>query len=183
MYHNRTDGGLGSPGRVAFAVLCACVAVVAAAAPSHPFRLSVADMRVTDGGLSAEIRFFWDDLQFAVMEHSSDMEFVLAESPEVDSTVEGYINELLLLRVGEAPLRGRVEARGIEDAEIIDEIMWWYRLEYALPAGAERLEVQNRLLFNLFEDQRNIVNLRTLGGRERTYDFSWGRESVSIPLL
>ncbi|MCY3810062.1 MAG: hypothetical protein OXG58_11680 [Gemmatimonadetes bacterium] len=174
---------MGSPGRVAFAVLCACVAVVAAAAPSHPFRLSVADMRVTDGGLSAEIRFFWDDLQFAVMEHSSDMEFVLAESPEVDSTVEGYINELLLLRVGEAPLRGRVEARGIEDAEIIDEIMWWYRLEYALPAGAERLEVQNRLLFNLFEDQRNIVNLRTLGGRERTYDFSWGRESVSIPLL
>ncbi len=174
---------MGSPGRVAFAVLCACVAVVAAAAPSHPFRLSVADMRVTDGGLSAEIRFFWDDLQFAVMEHSSDMEFVLAESPEVDSTVEGYINELLLLRVGEAPLRGRVEARGIEDAEIIDEIMWWYRLEYALPAGAERVEVQNRLLFNLFEDQRNIVNFRTLGGRERTYDFSWGRESVSIPLL
>lgn len=182
MYRNRTDGGLGSPGRVAFAVLCACVAVVAAAAPSHPFRLSVADVRVTDGGLSAEIRFFWDDLQFAVMEHSSDMEFVLAESPEVDSTVEGYINELLLLRVGEMPLRGRVEARGIEDAAIIDEIMWWYRLEYALPAGAERVEVQNRLLFNLFEDQRNIVNFRTLGGRERTYDFSWGRESVSIPL-
>ena len=183
MYRNRTDGGLGSPGRVAFAVLCASVAVVAAAAPSHPFRLSVADMRVTDGGLSAEIRFFWDDLQFAVMEHSSDMEFVLAESPEVDSTVEGYINELLLLRVGEAPLRGRVAARGMEDAAIVDEIMWWYRLEYALPAGAERIEVRNRLLFNLFEDQRNIVNFRTLGGRERTYDFSWGRESASIPLL
>lgn len=183
MYRNRTDGGSGSPGRVAFAVLCACVAVVAATAPSHPFRLSVADMRVTEGGLSAEIRFFWDDLQFAVMEHSSDMEFVLAESPEVDATVEGYINELLLLRVGEVPLRGRVEARGIEDAEIIDEVMWWYRLEYALPAGAERVDLQNRLLFNLFEDQRNIVNFRTLGGRERTYDFSWGRESVSIPLL
>ena len=183
MYRNRTDGGSGSPDRVAFAVLCACVVLVSAAAPSHPFRLSVADMRVTDEGLSAEIRFFWDDLQFAVMEHSSDMEFVLAESPEVDSTVEGYINELLLLSVGEVSLRGRVAARGIEDAAIIDEIMWWYRLEYALPAGTERVEVQNRLLFNLFEDQRNIVNFRTLGGRERPYDFSWGRESVSIPLL
>ena len=140
-------------------------------------------MRVADGGLSAEIRFFWDDLQFAVMEHSSDMEFALAESPEVDSTVEGYINELLLLRVGETPLRGRVSARGIEDAAIVDEIMWWYRLEYPLPVGAERVEVRNRLLFNLFEDQRNIVNFRTLEGRERTYDFSWGRESASIPLL
>ena len=182
MYRNRPIGGFARPRQAALVVFGACVAGVAAAPPLHPFRLSVADMRITDAGLSAEIRFFWDDLRFAVMEHRSDAEFALAETPEVDSAIESYINELLLLRVGDVVLEGRVSARGIEDAARIDEVMWWYRLEYVVPTGAQRVEMQNRLLFNIFEDQRNIVNFRTLRGRERTYDFSWGRESASIPL-
>ena len=37
--------------------------------------------------MEVRIRFFWDDLQIAVMESESDMEFRLAETPEVDAVV------------------------------------------------------------------------------------------------
>ena len=116
------------------------------------------------------------------MEHTSDMEFALAENEEVDAIIESYINAMLLLRAGETVVRGRVAARGVEDAYRIDEVMWWYRLEYPLPPAAKRIRIRNRLLFNLFEDQRNIVHLETRSGRERTYRFGWDRDSVAVPI-
>ena len=89
---------------------------------------------------------------------------------------------MLVLEAGDTVVRGEVTARGVEDAARIDEIMWWYRLEYALPSAAERVRIRNRLLFNMFEDQRNIVNLKTRSGRERTYSFSWDEDNVTIPI-
>lgn len=163
----------------------ACVlasGAVAAPAPSHPFRLSVADVGVTGSVLQARIRFFWDDLQLAVMERTSDAEFELAENETVDEVVEAYINDMLVIEVDTVALQGEVTARGVEDAARIDEVMWWYRLEYALPRSTERIRIRNRLLFNMFEDQRNIVNLKTRTGRERTYHFSRDQDDVALPI-
>ena len=167
---------------VATATCVLATGAVAAPATPHPFRLSVADVGVTESRLQARIRFFWDDLQLAVMEHTSDMEFELAENEEVDAIVETYINDMLVLEAGETVVQGEVTARGVEDAARIDEVMWWYRLEYSLPPSTERIRIRNRLLFNMFEDQRNIVNLKTRGGRERTYYFSWDQDDVTIPI-
>ncbi len=183
MYRNRIVPAV-RPARNAV-LTAACVlttGAVTAPATTHPFRLSVADVGVTETRLQARIRFFWDDLQFALMEHTSDMEFRLAETEEVDGVIESYINHMLVLEVGDTVVHGEVTARGVEDAARIDEIMWWYRLEYALPSSAERIRIRNRLLFNMFEDQRNIVNLKTRSGRERTYSFSWDEDNVTIPI-
>lgn len=182
MYRNRTLPAA-RPSRTAVAAACVLAAgAVAASETPHPFRLSVADVGVTESTLKARIRFFWDDLQLAVMENTSDMEFELAENDEVDAIVETYINDMLLLEADEAAVRGRVTARGVEDAARIDEVMWWYRMEYSLPPSAERVRIRNRLLFNMFEDQRNIVNLKTRSGRERTYRFSWDDDVVTVPI-
>lgn len=148
----------------------------------HPFRLTVTDANVFQSTIEARIRFFWDDLQFAVMEHTSNMDFELAETEEVDAVIEAYINEMLVVEAGEAVVEGKVNARGIEDAVRIDEVMWWYRLEYTLPPDTERIGIRNRLLFNMFEDQRNLVNLKTRGGSERTYYFSWDEDNVTVPV-
>ena len=149
---------------------------------AHPFRLSVADVGVTASTLEVRIRFFWDDLQFAVMESTSDMAFELAQDDEVDKTVEQYINDMLVFEAGGAPVQGVLVERGVEEAPRIDEVMWWYRLEYRLPASVERIHIRNRLLFNMFEDQRNLVNLKTRSGRERTYYFTWDEDGLSVPV-
>lgn len=183
IYRNRS-------GSVVRAIRCAAVAAICVSAtgagggadPLHPFRLTVTDAGVFQSTIEARIRFFWDDLQFAVMEHTSNMEFELAETEEVDAVVEAYINEMLVLEAGEAVVQGKVTARGIEDAIRIDEVMWWYRLQYTLPPGTERIGIRNRLLFNMFEDQRNLVNLKTRGGSERTYYFSWDEDNVTVPV-
>ena len=183
MYRNRPAAVLSAAPRLCMTALVAA----AAAAPttpedSHPFRLSVADVRVTDAALEVRIRFFWDDLQFAVMENTSNMDFELSETPEVDAIVEDYINETLVFRTDGAPVTGVVVERGVEEAARLDEVMWWYRLEYALPSAAGRVHIRNRLLFNMFEDQRNLVNLKTRSGRERTYYFTWDEDNLSIPV-
>ncbi len=145
----------------------------------HPFRLSIADVQVTASGMEVTIRFFWDDLQFALMERTSDMDFRLAETDEVDGVVQRYINEMFVIRDDGGPvIPGTVRKRGIEEALIPDEVMWWYRLDYPLPATVERIRVRNRLLFNMFEDQRNIVHLKTRSGKERAYTFGWDRDSL-----
>ena len=100
----------------------------------------------------------------------------------MDAIVEAYINEMLVMEAGEAVIQGKVTARGVEDAVRIDEVMWWYQLKYMLPAGVERVGIRNRLLFNVFEDQRNIVNLKTRSGRERTYYFSWDEDNITVPV-
>ena len=183
MYRNRIASAV-HHARSAIAAAACVLATGAVPDPErpHPFRLSVADVAVSESGLQARIRFFWDDLQLAVMEHTSDMEFELAENEAVDTIIETYINDMLVLEAGETVVRGEVTARGVEDAARIDEVMWWYRLEYSLPTSVERVRVRNRLLFNMFEDQRNIVNLETRSGRERTYYFSWNEDNVTIPV-
>ena len=149
---------------------------------AHPFRLSVADVGVTASALEVRVRFFWDDLQFAVMESTSDMDFELAQDDEVDETIEQYINDMLVFEAGGTPVQGVLLERGVEAAARIDEVMWWYRLEYRLPASVERIHIRNRLLFNMFEDQRNLVNLKTRSGKERTYYFTWDEDGISVPV-
>ena len=155
---------------------------VAADAGAHPFRLSVADAGMTGGVLHARVRFFWDDLQLAVAQHTSDEDFELAETEEVDATIERYINEWLVLTSGDDVLPGRVTARGIDHASVIDEVMWWYRMEYVVEESVERVHIRNRLLFNVFDDQRNIVHLKTRRGRERAYYFNLGDDNVTMRL-
>lgn len=162
------------------ALLCAVAS--SALVPSHPFRLSVADVGVGGSGLDVRIRFFWDDLQLAVMESTSDMEFELAETREVDEVVEQYINDMLTIDADGTLLEGTVLERGIQDARNPDEVMWWYRLEYPLDPSVDRIHVRNRVLFNMFEDQRNLVHLKTRSGRERTYYFSWDEDNVTLRL-
>lgn len=153
-----------------------------AAPAAHPFRLSIADAGITGDVLHARIRFFWDDLQLAVMDHTSNMEFKLAETPEVDEIIGRYINGQLVIRAGDSVLPGKVTARGIDEAELIDEVMWWYRIEYVLDETVDRVHLRNRLLFNVFEDQQNLVHLKTRRGRERAYRFSWNSDNVTIRL-
>ncbi len=147
---------------------------------AHPFRLSVADVVVSGTAMDVRVRFFWDDLQFAVMESTSDMNFRLLETEEVDAVVTGYIGEALLMEAGGATVPGVLVERGVEASPRLDETMWWYRLSYRLPKGAERLRIRNRLLFNAFEDQRNLVHLKTRSGKERTYYFTWDDDEVAV---
>lgn len=183
IYRNRSGSVVRAIRAAALAAIClSATGAVNGPDRLHPFRLTVTDADVFQTSLEARIRFFWDDLQLAIMEHTSDMEFALAETGEVDAIIEAYINEMLVMEAGDSVVQGKVTARGIEDAMRIDEVMWWYRLEYPLPPEAERIEIRNRLLFNMFEDQRNLVNLKTRSGRERTYYFSWDEDNVTVPV-
>ena len=170
----------GAAAAAVVATVAAAAATVRAVDEAHPFRLSVADVVVSGAAMEVRVRFFWDDLELAVMERASDMSFRLRETDEADAAVAAYVAEALLMEVGGAVVPGVLVERGVEASPRLDETMWWYRLRYRLPEGAERLHIRNRLLFNAFEDQRNLVHLKTRSGKERTYYFTWDDDEVTV---
>ncbi len=184
------DGGPGQARPALVVAVIGALATLTASAPlgsaardapvAHPFRLSIADVSVGERTLEVRIRLFWDDLQFAVMDQTGDMSFALAENPAVDAIVVQYINDTFVLEHGGHALPGELIERGVDTARRLDEVMWWYRLEYPLSSSAGRIHIRNRLLFNMFEDQRNLVVIKTRSGRERTYFFSWDRDNRSV---
>ncbi len=146
----------------------------------HDLRLSIGRLAFDQGVVRLRVRLFWDDLQLALMEKTSDMEFRLADTEEVHRLVISYINEMLHVEGDGVRLIGHHTSHGIEDAPRADEVMWWYELAYEPSSEIQRLYLKNRLLFNLFEDQRNIVHVKMPSGQERAYYFSWAEEDVSF---
>ena len=156
--------------------------VAPAYAEDHSLRLSITDLSFQEDHITLSVRMFWDDLQFGVMEHTSDMEFQLADEEVVHDLVTDYINAMLELQVDGEKVIGVRTQTGIQEARIPDEVMWWYELSYPTDGQVGELFLRNRLLFNMFEDQRNLLHLTLPDGKERAYYFSWAEESVRIPI-
>ena len=103
---------------------------------THPIRMSFTKVEVEGRVVRLRVRAFWDDLQLGIAEHTSNLEYHLAETPESDALVEDYLNEMIQIRVTGEPLAGRIESRGVEPGGSPLETMWWFELVY--DTGAPR---------------------------------------------
>lgn len=148
----------------------------------HNIRVSIGTLDLGEDTLRFRVRVFWDDLELALMEHSSDMGFRLADEEAVHAQIGAYINTMVELEIDEARVVGELTNHGIEEARRPDEVMWWYELSYTAPERMTRIKIRNRLLFNLFEDQRNILHVTMPNGSERAYYFSWDEDAIDFPV-
>ena len=149
----------------AFAAAIA-VAVAAAGAPrasAHKFHSSFteANYNAEAGTLEVTLRTFPDDLEAAVRRRAP-----AAPSPpkdrqkEFEERVAAYVAETFLLTTGKGePIK--ISWVGMDAGA---DSAWLY-FEALVPAGADGLRLRNQFLFDLFDDQINLVNLRTKGGR------------------
>lgn len=153
----------------ALTVALAASARYAPRAAAHKFHTSFteASYNAEAGTLEVTLRTFPDDLEAAVRRrapsaHAPARDQAAPEPPaardqrkEFEERVAAYVAETFHVRTaGGDPVK--ISWVGMDAG--VDSA--WLYFEARLPAGAETFGLSNRLLFDLFDDQINLVNLK-----------------------
>ena len=137
---------------LALAALAPVSADSAAPAAAHDIHLSYARVAVEGRVVVCRIRMFRDDLEKALSRRAGKP-VTLQSSAAGDSLFAGYFNDQFTLLHGSTRLAGTVVASG-EEPE-----MWWYTVRFEAPAAIRELSLRNGVLFDLFDDQRNMTKV------------------------
>jgi hypothetical protein len=176
-----TEGSTVSGARWATRVLSALalVAIAVATTPrqaySHPLHTTLTEITVArDGRMQIVVRAFVDDFAAAIARRPS---MPIAETPTPSDTAAArYLATTLTL----VDATGRRVPLRVTSVRRTNELVW-VTLQTP-PGNAERaLRLTNRMLFERFDDQVNIVQA-TLAGRRQTLLFT-SREGAASRLL
>lgn len=158
------------PARRALTLTLAAVAAVALAgatpraprALAHKFHTSFteANYNAEAGTLEVTLRTFPDDLEAAVRRRApaatSAPPAARDQKKEFEERVAAYVAATFRVQTpGGDPIK--ISWVGMDAG--VDSA--WLYFEARLPAGTESFGLSNRLLFDLFDDQINLVNLKT----------------------
>ena len=120
----------------------------------HDLHIVYGDLAVEGSVVAGRLRFFKHDLERALGPLVNADALTLTPGTEADVLVLRYVRGRLEIRAGEELLTPRLLESGQD--ELDREPMWWIIVEYRAPSPPEALTVRNRLLHELFDDQRNI---------------------------
>lgn len=123
----------------------------------HDFHVTYSRLAVEDNMAVVRIRLFQDDLNEALSQREERDVFV-DTSPATDSLFQAYFNERFVLIAGKEVMAGRIVGSGEE--VVGNEPMWWYLLEFRASSTIEALHISQRILSEVFEDQKNIVKVQ-----------------------
>ena len=161
--------GVGIAALVAFGV-----GVMARDAHSHPLHTTLTEVAVADNGsVRIVLRAFVDDFAAAIANRAPVS--VAATRTPTDSAATRYLATRLVLVDSD----GRRVPLRVSDVRRTNELIWVTLTAPASRAGGVRLT--NRVLFERFEDQVNIVQA-TVAGRRQTLLFTRREGTASKPL-
>lgn len=147
---------------------------------AHDLHIAYADMAVEGAVVAGRIRMFKDDLERALGPMVGADAFTLRPGGEADALVMRYLRQRLVLEVAGPNAAGasdRAGAGGADGADGADvavleptllqsgedmldrEAVWWVIVQYEATAPIDTLRVRNTLLFDVFDDQRNIMKI------------------------
>jgi len=145
----------------------------------HPFYVSITSVAYNEQAQRLEIstRIFYDDLETALKDgRNLKIDLINPEDkPAIDSLLAAYFRNHFRLSVNDNPVP--LHYVGYE----IDEDVAWCFIEVENIAGVKRLRIENRILFDQFPKQSNILHVTAYGERkstkldnpERTAIFEW----------
>jgi hypothetical protein len=120
----------------------------------HNFHVSYGKIAIEGQSAICQIRFFKDDLANALKKHHALSDFELAVTPRVDSLYLAYFNQCVELNVNGKKLKPTILSSGE------DQDMWSYRMEFKSDKPIQgTVMIRNALLFDLFDDQKNICQI------------------------
>ncbi len=173
----------GTPGRAANAA-----PTVASHDLHHDLHIAYADMAIEGCVIAGRIRIFKHDLERALSPLVGADAVSLRPGSEADALVMRYLREHLVIEaVGGAAAAGRaggeagtgVRGPSLEPTllqsgqdELDREPVWWVIVQYEAMTPIDTLRVRNTILFEVFDDQRNIMKfVRFPGESQKTFYF------------
>ena len=144
----------------------------------HPLHLTVSnvDYKADKGELAVSIKIFRDDLELALSKHAGSVVNLLDEQKktENDSILNEYIGANFRMSIN-----NKLTNETIKDTKIEDEAVWvFYGIE--TNKEVELISLENRLLTELYDDQKNLVIVGfdsqqkafTLSGSENSFNLN-----------
>jgi hypothetical protein len=141
---------------------------------AHPLHLSTAQIAVEGNSAHMRIRLFKNDIEAALAAAHGLDSIRLSPTPSHDSMFIDYFQENYELTLNGARAIPAIVASG-EDHESGDgeERIWWVQLQYVADDSITQVGISARVLFEWFEDQRNIVRiLHVATDKQRTLYFA-----------
>jgi hypothetical protein len=160
-------------------LLSLVLAVVLGGEARHDLHASYGNLGVEGRTAILQIRIFKDDLEEALRRFDDREPFLMEVTPEIDEAFLRYFSENFFLEVGGASLPGRILGSGADDVD--REPVWWYQIAFDAPAPIETARITNTILFEVFDDQRNVLRTaRFPEGRRQAFYFAIGEETNEV---
>lgn len=143
----------------------------------HEFHVSKVqvDYNLDDQAVQISMHIFIDDLEEALREQGVEGLFLCTEkeSEDADKHLEDYLNQVFQIKIDEktAPY----EFLGKEPSE--DLLAVWCYLEIPNIEQLEQLSISNSVLMEIFDDQKNIIQVTKSGKNQGYLLFSKGSSS------
>lgn len=146
---------------------------------THDLHVSYGNLGVEGAMAILQLRIFKDDLEEALGRSSGNEGLRLEVSPEIDSLFLEYLSEHFILEAGSQRLSPIIVGSGYD--ELDREPVWTYQIRYDAPAPIQAARITNTILFEVFDDQRNVVRVVKFPEERRSaYYFAPGEESREI---
>ena len=149
------------------------------ALPFHDLHATYGNLGV-DGSIAVlQLRVFKDDLEEALRRFHGMADLQLEVSPGVDALFLRYFSERFILEADGHLLGGRIIGSG--DDELDREPVWWYQLRFDAPEPIQMARITNTVLFEIFNDQRNVLRVVDFPEENRrAYYFAPGEETIEV---
>ena len=155
-------------------VQCWCLAIVPFGGGDHDFHVSKCDIdySVDENSLQITLHIFIDDLELALEKAGSDNLKLGTENehPDTERRVEKYFSDHIHISVNEESITPKY--LGKEVSEDLSAV--WCYLEVT---GLERpriVSISNKLLLEIYDDQKNILSFKTQSGKSEFLLFQHG---------
>jgi hypothetical protein len=128
-------------------------------------------MVVEGGTIACRIRLFKDDLEKALQRFAGKPGLHLTSEARADSLFAAYFGQTVTLELDGRRVSLKVSASGTERDPSSQDVVW-YLLEGESGATVTRLGILNGMMFEMFRDQQNLIQLlREPGGIRKTLYF------------
>ena len=154
-------------------------AVVPPDGAAHELHVVTADLAIEGSVMAGRVRFFKHELEQALGPMVGADMVTLEPGAESDALVLRYLRDRLRIEAAGERLEAVILQSG-EDA-LDRHPTWWVVVRYQAAAPIRDLAIRNTLLFELFDDQRNVMKLvRVPEESQETIYFEAGEEERAI---
>jgi hypothetical protein len=161
------------------AFLSFLLAVIVGGENPHDLHASYGNLGVEGATAVLQLRIFQNDLEEALGRAGGGEALRMEATPDMDALFLRYFTANFILEVDGVPLQGRILGSGADDLD--RESVWWYQVAYDAPAPIQEARITNTLLFELFDDQSNVLRAaRFPDGNRKAYYFAAGEETVEV---
>lgn len=141
----------------------------------HPFHLSKCELEYSheEKALQISLHLFIDDLEVALRQQGADQLFICTkkEAEKAEHYMLKYLQQRFKIEVD-----GKEKTYQLLGKEISKDLagVWCY-LEIPNIEAIKQLKIQNQLLLEVFDDQKNIVHIRGPKGKKGGLIFGRGK--------